>query len=112
MLYMRELKYNDLISPTLSPDDYFELYKAKLVIKSNFESYTPKLKILDKIKKILKEKDQKLKIIALGADWCPDCSMNVPHMMKIIKTLNSEDVTLQILYGIMVNALHKPGEVI
>jgi len=109
---MSKLKYNDLISPTLSPDDYFELYKDKQVIKSNFESYTPKLEILDKIKKILKEKDQKLMIIALGADWCPDCTSNLPNMIKIIKTIDSDDVTLQILYGIMVNALHKPGEVV
>lgn len=67
---MSELKYDDLISPTFSPDDYLELYKDKLVIKSNFESYTPKLEILEKIKNILKAKNQKLQIVALGADWC------------------------------------------
>ena len=109
---MSKLKYDDLISPTHSPDEYLKLYKDKLEFIKNFESYEPKSDVLENIKETLKEKNQKLKIVALGADWCPDCSRNVPHIIKIIKTINSNDVNLQILYGIMVNALHKPGEVI
>lgn len=109
---MSELKYNDLISPTHSPDEYLKLYKDKPIIKDNFENYAPKLETIQKMKDLLKKKNQTLKIVALGADWCPDCSRNVPHMIKIVKTINSHNVTLQILYGIMVNALHKPGEVI
>ncbi len=109
---MSELKYDNLISPTQSSDEYLKLYKDKPVIIKNYESYAPKSEILENIKELLKNKNQKLRIVALGADWCPDCSRNMPHMIKIIKTINSEDVTLQILYGIMVNALHKPGEVV
>jgi len=62
MLNMSGLRYNDLVSPTLSPDEYLKLYKDELVIKNNFERYTPKLKILEKIKKQLREKNQKLKM--------------------------------------------------
>ena len=109
---MSELKYNDLISPTHSPEEYLKLYKDKPIINENFENYEPKLEIIQRIKDILKEKNKTLKIVALGADWCPDCSRNVPHMIKIVKIINSDDVNVQILYGIMVNALHKPGEVI
>jgi len=109
---MSELKYKDLISPTLSPEEYLKLYKDKPALISNFESYIPMPESLEKIKKILKEKNQTLKIVALGADWCPDCTNNVPYMIKIIKTIDFDEVTLQILYGIMVNALHKPGDVI
>jgi len=112
MLNMSGLRYNDLVSPTLSPDEYLKLYKDELVIKNNFERYTPKLKILEKIKKQLREKNQKLKIVALGAEWCPDCSKNVPHIIKILKIIDSDDLSLEILYGIIMNALHKPGEVV
>ncbi len=31
-------------------------------------------------------------------------------MIKIVNDSNTQDVNLKILYGIMVNALHKPGE--
>ncbi|MFX1573262.1 MAG: thioredoxin domain-containing protein [Promethearchaeota archaeon] len=107
---MSELKYYDLISPTLTPDEYINLNKDKPIINSNLENYTPKSEIIEKIQNILKEKNQKLKIVVLGADWCPDCTKNVPYMIKIMKTISSDDVTLQILYGIMVNAIDKPGE--
>jgi hypothetical protein len=33
-------------------------------------------------------------------------------MIKIQKSMKNEDVDFKILYGIMVNALHKPGETI
>jgi hypothetical protein len=50
--------------------------------------------------------------VALGADWCPDCSVNVPKMIKIVKSIDISKIELEILYGVMVNALHKPGETI
>ncbi|MFW9864784.1 MAG: thioredoxin family protein [Candidatus Thorarchaeota archaeon] len=103
-----ELKWKDLVSPTMSPDDYLEKYEEKT--GNNYKSYEPKSDILDKILSILKDKNEKLKIVVLGADWCPDCNINVPRMIKIIKMMNSKEVNFQILYGIMVNALHKPEE--
>ncbi|MFW9881956.1 MAG: hypothetical protein ACFFG0_53515, partial [Candidatus Thorarchaeota archaeon] len=42
----------------------------------------------------------------------PDCSRNVPNMIKIAKEINTEDFELKILYGIMKNALKKSGETI
>lgn len=103
-----DLKWKDLISPTMSPDDYLKKYKEKT--GDNYKSYEPKPDTLDKILSILKDKNEKLKILALGADWCPDCNINVPRMIKIVKQMNSKEVDFQILYGIMVNALHKPEE--
>ncbi|MFX0104458.1 MAG: thioredoxin family protein [Candidatus Hodarchaeota archaeon] len=104
------LKWSDFVSPTMTSDDYLKIYGDQ--IKRNFESYEPKLDILENIKDFLKNKKEKLKIVALGADWCPDCSRNVPRMIKIVKEIKSEVDDMQILYGIMVNALHKPGETI
>jgi hypothetical protein len=105
-----DLKWSDLVSPAMTPEEYLKIYGAK--IKKVYETYEPKSNILDSIKDFLKKKKEKLKIVALGADWCPDCSRNVPRMIKIVKIMETQDVDLKILYGIMVNALHKPGEAI
>ena len=102
------LRYDDLVSPTMSPDFYLEKYKEK--ISNTYNAYEPKLDVVNEIKTLLSEKNQKVKIVALGADWCPDCNRNVPRMIKVLKIMNSEDVEFRILYGIMLNALHKPGE--
>ncbi|MFX1324159.1 MAG: thioredoxin family protein [Promethearchaeota archaeon] len=101
------LKWNDLVSPTMSPDDYLKEYHDK--IELNYKNYEPKEEVLEKVKEILTTKNEKLKIVALGADWCPDCTKNVPRMIKIIKTMESVDIDLRILYGIMVDGLHKEG---
>ncbi|MFX1308289.1 MAG: thioredoxin family protein [Promethearchaeota archaeon] len=102
------LKWNDLVSPTIGPDEYLEIYEKK--VKKVYENYQPKSDVVAKIKNILKSKKEKLRIVALGADWCPDCSRNIPSMIKIQKEIDTEDFILQILYGIRVNALHKLGE--
>ena len=110
MNVITELKWNDLVSPTMTPDEYLKEFGDK--IETNYKTYEPKGDALEEIKDILKNKNEKLKIVSLGADWCPDCNRNVPHMIKIIKLMKSNDIDLKILYGIMVNALHKPGEAI
>ncbi|MFX1390733.1 MAG: thioredoxin family protein [Promethearchaeota archaeon] len=104
------LKWSDLVSPTMSPEEYLKIYGDK--IKKNYDDYKPKMKVLNQIKEILKINKERLKIVALGADWCPDCSKNIPRMIKILNSANNKEVELNILYGIMVNALHKPGETI
>lgn len=105
-----KLKWNDLISPSMNPDDYLKEFGDK--IEFNYKAYEPKVDVLERIKDLLEKKNEKLKIVALGADWCPDCNRNVPRMIKNIKTIKSNNIDLRILYGIMVNALHKPGETI
>ena len=105
-----DLKWTDLVSPTMSPDEYLRDFGPK--IKSNYKVYEPKADILNQIVALLKSKNEQLKIIAFGADWCPDCHKNVPHMIKLVKRMKIKDVELRILYGIMVNALHKRGETI
>ncbi|MBY8990984.1 MAG: thioredoxin family protein [Candidatus Lokiarchaeota archaeon] len=104
------LKWNDLVSPTMTPEEYLKEYGDK--IESNYKTYEPNEDVIKKIKEILKNKNEKLKIVSLGADWCPDCNRNVPRMIKIIEFMESNDVDLKILYGIMVDALHKKNEAI
>jgi hypothetical protein len=110
MNLISDLKRNDLVSPTMTPDEYIKIYGDKII--DVYENYEPKSVIIEKIKDILKNKQEKLQIIALGADWCPDCSRNIPRMIKIVQEFKIEEISLDILYGIMVNALHKPGETI
>jgi len=100
-----DLKWKDLVSPTMNPGEYLEEFSKK--IENTYNTYEPKGEILDKIKKLLREKNERLKIVVLGAEWCPDCNINVPRMIKIIKLINSDNVDLKILYGIMVNPLHR-----
>jgi hypothetical protein len=105
-----DLKWTDLVSPTMTPDEYLREFGDK--IKYNYKVYEPKDEILKEIKGLIKSKSEQLKIAALGADWCPDCHKNVPHMIKLIKRMKTNDIELRILYGIMVNALYKSGETI
>jgi thiol-disulfide isomerase/thioredoxin len=108
MNLLNQLTWNDITSPTLSPKEYLKKYKKK--IKETYNSYEPKSRLIYQIKEIIKKNNEKLKIVVLGADWCPDCVKNIPLMIKIIKLMNDKIVDMKILYGIMVNALHKPGE--
>ena len=103
-----EIKWVDIVSPTMTPDDYLTKFKDK--IEFNYKTYEPKSEILQQIEEILDKNNDKLKIIALGADWCPDCNKNVPRMIKVVKSMKNNLIEFRILYGIMVNALHKPGE--
>ena len=102
------LSWSDLVSPTMTPDDYLRDFGPK--IKKNYEVYEPKTEIVDEIRDLLKTKNEQLKVIAFGADWCPDCHKNVPRMIKLAKRLKTRDIELRILYGIMVDALRKPEE--
>lgn len=105
-----DLRWEDVVSPTMSPEDYLQEFENK--IDYNYNTYEPKKEILKKMLDLMENKAERLKIVALGADWCPDCNRNVPYMIKIIKSMKSKSVEFRILYGIMKNALHKPGEII
>ncbi len=94
---LKNLKWGDLVLPTMNPDDYLKEYGEKIAL--NYKTYEPKLDILEKISKLLNEKKEKLKIVALGADWCPDCTRNVPRMIKIMKLMKNKDENFKILYS-------------
>jgi len=109
MVSENKAKWSDLVSPTMTPDEYLKIYDDKIAY--NYKTYKLKIDVIKKIEKLLNSKDENLKILAFGADWCPDCSKNVPRMIKIIKYMN-KNVDFKILYGIMTNAFRKPGETI
>ncbi len=105
---IKDLKWSDLISPTMAPKEYMKIFGDNA--KKIYESYEPKSNIIEKIRDLLKDKKEKLKIVALGAEWCPDCNRNLPHMIKIVENIKTENIEFRILYGIMVDGLHKSGK--
>ncbi|MHA1197006.1 MAG: thioredoxin family protein [Promethearchaeota archaeon] len=108
MTELKNLKLGDVKSPTLNSDEYLEKYEEK--VKEKFESYVPNSEIIDKIRQLLNNNHQALEIIVIGADWCPDCTNNIPSMIKIAKTLGNKLLNIRILYGVMVNAMRRLGD--
>jgi thioredoxin-related protein len=102
------LKWSDVVSPTLTPNQYLINYKDK--VKHNFKVYKPKKEVIKKIQHLLLERGEHLNILVLGAEWCPDCTRNLPSMIKILKKMKKDLLTMKILYGVVVNALHKPED--
>lgn len=103
-----ELTWKDINSPTMTPKEYMEKFRDKIAY--NYESYEPKKKILKKIAQLLISNSEVLKILVLGAEWCPDCNKNVPRIIKIIKIIDKVNIEFRILYGIKKNAFHRPDE--
>lgn len=110
MVSGNKVKWQDIVSPTMTPDEYLKIYNDKIAY--TYKTYKLKIDVIKKIEDLLNSKDENLKILAFGADWCPDCSKNIPRMIKIIKYLNMKNIDFKILYGIMTNAFHKLGETI
>lgn len=106
------LHWSDLKTESMSPKEYLEKYNNKRKIVKNYEDYAPKIEVIEEIRKILEDKKDGFKILVIGADWCPDCSVNTPRMIKIRNMLNDKILELKILYGVKVNALRKKEEIL
>jgi thiol-disulfide isomerase/thioredoxin len=107
-----DLNWSDIKSKTMSINDYLNNFKEKTEIIENFEYYNPKTKHLKHIKEFIAEKQKKLRILAIGADWCHDCAEQIPHMIKIVRELGTDYLEMTILYGVKVNAFRKKGEIL
>ena len=94
MKKITNLKWSDLVLSSMSPDEYLKKYSDK--IEFNYKTYEPKPEVLSKITELLKYKEEKLNSVALSADWCSDCSRNIPQIIKIVKILNNKNLDLKI----------------
>ncbi|WP_457559536.1 TlpA family protein disulfide reductase [Candidatus Harpocratesius sp.] len=74
------------------------------VYRENFEKYEPKSEIVQKIKSWLIENDEILIIVAFGANWCGDCKIQLPRLVKIERSLNDPRMEVRVLTGIKVKA--------
>ena len=105
------LIWSDLKSKTMSINDYKKkFFDKKRELFQNYEDYGPKKETIEKIKELLSKTEKNAKILAIGAEWCPDCSQNIPRMVKIIENFENANIDFQILYGVKVNAFKKKGE--
>ena len=107
---LKDLEWTEIKSETIGPDKYLEKYGYKPLITKNFEKYIPDSEIIEKIKEQLEEKGKILKILIIGAEWCADCSQNVPKGVRIVKEIDSKNIEMHILYGVKTNAFRKEGE--
>ena len=105
------LKWIDIVSPTLTKEEYNAKFGDEETIKDNYSTYNPKSDVIQKITEILSEKKTSLKIMAMGAAWCKDCKLQIPHLLKIVNTLPSELVEMKILYGIKTDPYRKAGDI-
>lgn len=101
------LKWSDIKSKTMNTRDYLEFIQSKKSALKNHDDYQPKAEIIQKTQELLSKTAKYFRVLAIGAEWCGDCSKNVPRMVKIIEAINNPKMEFKILYGVMVNPLKK-----
>ena len=106
-----KLKWSDIVSPTMNSDEYVAKFKDEPSIHENYSSYIPKSDIINKIVALLSSKNESIKVLAMGAAWCKDCKIQVPHLLKIVEALPSNKIEIKFLYGIKTDPYRKPGDV-
>jgi len=92
----------------MNSKEYLE--NSKPIALQNYEDYVPKIEVIDEIRKFIDDKEEVIKTLVIGADWCPDCNVNTPKMIQVRDKLNKEKIELKILYGVKVKAIRKKGE--
>ncbi|MFX1269233.1 MAG: hypothetical protein ACFFAK_14835, partial [Promethearchaeota archaeon] len=66
MVSESKVKWSDLVSPTITTDEYLKIYNDKIAY--NYKTYKLKIDVIKKIEELLNNKDENLKILTFGAD--------------------------------------------
>ncbi|TFG21213.1 MAG: hypothetical protein EU530_01085 [Promethearchaeota archaeon] len=106
-----KLLWSDIVSPTMDSAEYVEKFKEDSSIEENYSAYIPKSEVINQIVAILSSKNKSIKILAMGAAWCKDCKMQVPHLLKIVDALPSDKVEIRFLYGIKTDPYRTLGDI-
>jgi len=104
------LKWADIRSKTMKGRNYLDHIRDKTSVYANYTDYTPKIDVMRQIQELITVNNKRVNILAIGAEWCKDCALNVPRMLKIIEAVQSSNINLEVIYGVMVNALKKKGD--
>ncbi|MBD3211606.1 MAG: hypothetical protein GF311_03280 [Candidatus Lokiarchaeota archaeon] len=104
------IRWDDIESSTMNPADYLDYVEKDTKLKENYNQYSPNEEILDKISNIITKKNEKVNLLAIGAEWCKDCAKQVPAMLKIANSLENDIFHFEILYGVKTNPFHKEDE--
>jgi hypothetical protein len=91
-------------------EDYLDYIQKHPKLKENYKQYSPNKEILDKISNIITKKNERVQLLAIGAEWCKDCSEQVPAMLKIAILIENNIFHFEILYGVKTNPFHKEDE--
>lgn len=109
---MDKLTLRDIKSPTIPGIHYFDKIsdlKYKTEYQNRFNEYKPKMDVLQHIKEWLNKKEETLTILAIGAEWCPDCRRNISALLKIALESNDSRFNVNILSGVKTNPLRRTG---
>jgi len=109
---LMKLEWNDIKSNQLDYKDYIKTFSHKNEVIKTYENYKPDTKIIKQIKDLVKIKQIELKILVIGAEWCPDCMIYAPQLVKIIENIDIKEITLKFIYGVRVDPFHKKGDLI
>jgi hypothetical protein len=101
--------WSDIQSNTMDIADYLKYIKKKGAY-NYYEDYNFNRNVLQEIRSYLDEHDKRLKFFAIGAFWCPDCSRQVPALVRIGEELGDRVNDMKFLYGVKTNPFHKEGE--
>lgn len=107
---IKKLTWSDIQSDLMNPKDFKQKINDKVEKWKNYKEYKPDPKTIEKIKTLLKKRNEKVKIIAIGAEWCGDCAIQLPRMLKISEQFDKNIFEFYVLYGVMVDALKKNGD--
>jgi len=110
---MNKLTIQDVKTPTTPGSQYMEKIsdpRYKTAYQSLFDEYRPNLKVMDEIKAWLTSNDEQLTIVAIGAEWCPDCRRNISALLKIQLELNDARFKVEIISGVKTNPLRRTGK--
>jgi hypothetical protein len=107
---MEQLTWSDIITKGMTKEDYLEKFADKEEIIKNYADYEPKQDIIEKIKKILTDNEERLRVLSIGASWCPDCTVNLPAAIKIFEDLEGLISDFKIIYGVKVDVYKKKNK--
>lgn len=107
---LEKISWKDIKSPLIPGTEYLNKIKDANfleIYRTNFKKYSPKKEILTQIKIWFSKKQEELRIVILGAEWCPDCQHNGAALLKIEQELNDPKFKLFVLSGVKTNPLRR-----
>ncbi|MFX1275347.1 MAG: TlpA family protein disulfide reductase [Promethearchaeota archaeon] len=109
---MDNLIWDNIVSIPWDSSEYLNKINKKKKIIKTYNKYKPKAKVIKKIREIILNKQIHIKLLVIGAEWCPDCVKYSPQLLKIVDDINLGQITLKFIYGVKVDPFHKKDDII
>jgi hypothetical protein len=110
---MAPLTTADIQSTPTPGDHYFEKVqdpKFKERYLHAYAQYQPNTTALTQIRTWLNDQNESLRILVIGAEWCPDCQRNISALLKCASLLKDDRFQIQVLSGVKTNPLRRTGD--